>query len=177
MTYNPTQYWEERGKTYTSFEDPIKQEEYKIIDRILKGEQVLEVGSGHGQSYKQLSDVDEYSAVDISSTMIENFLKNFPDVLVEQWDGKTLPYDDNSVESILLFDVTQHVPPSDIEAFIKEMFRVATKRVLIAAFETDEDLHPHNFSHDYCSILAPYIEVIEFHKGCSPIRKLYDCHI
>ena len=42
-----------------------------------------------------------------------------------------LPFDDNAFDTVTMFDVMEHLVPSDTEAACRELLRVARKRVLL----------------------------------------------
>src|SRR6185503_18802440 len=73
----------------------------------------------------------------------------------------TLPFPDKAFDTVLLFEVIEHVPP--IEAILKEAFRVARKNVLITV-PNAEDLellngndvtYAHMLSSDHVHFFEP----------------------
>lgn len=79
----------------------------------LKDKSVLEYGFGVGRILKYMS---EYSnschGVDISEKMLKHakdYLKN-KDIKLRCFDGKTLPYDNNSFDMVYSIHVLQHIP-------------------------------------------------------------------
>ena len=83
MTYNPSEYWHERGKIYKKNfrydKNKRLQEEFLIahLNNISGSfKSVLELGCGFGRITKLLlttySNINEYLAVDISPDQIEN---------------------------------------------------------------------------------------------------------
>jgi ubiquinone/menaquinone biosynthesis C-methylase UbiE len=101
-----------------------------IID-VCKGhdfKKVLEVGAGDGSILKFLADQNfapEYHAVEISESGIGRILeRNINDLLsVQLFDGYHLPFDDNSIDLIILSHVLEHVEHERL--LLREIKRVA----------------------------------------------------
>jgi ubiquinone/menaquinone biosynthesis C-methylase UbiE len=92
----------------------------------------------------------------------------------------TLPFPDRSFDTVLLFEVVEHVPP--IERILKEAFRVARKNVLITVPNAEDlDLlkgndvtyshmlssdHVHFFDPDgFTSLLKKYSATVQVERG------------
>jgi ubiquinone/menaquinone biosynthesis C-methylase UbiE len=101
-----------------------------IID-VCKGypfKKVLEVGAGDGSILKFLADADfapEYHAVEISDSGVAHILaRNIKGVKsVQVFDGYHLPFEDNSVDLIIVSHVLEHVEHERM--LLREIKRVA----------------------------------------------------
>jgi len=85
---------------------------------------VLEIGSGDGvvASYLRQNTNTKYSVADIDET-------RKPDVVAPI---TKLPGADNSFDTVCAFQVLEHIPFEDFETGVDELFRVASKYVLIS---------------------------------------------
>lgn len=95
----------------------------KIAPRYFKGK-LLDLGCGK-MPYKNLiqecSFIDCYLGVDIENDAYQNSGVK-PDII---WDGKTIPVSPDSVDTVLLVEVLEHVP--DPLQILKEVFRILQK--------------------------------------------------
>src|ERR1700744_4809425 len=94
---------------------------------------VLEVGAGDGSILKYLSDnnfAPEYHAVEISDSGVEHIktrdIKNLKSV--QLFDGYSLPFDDDSIDLIILSHVLEHVEHERM--LLRELKRVALNFVI-----------------------------------------------
>jgi ubiquinone/menaquinone biosynthesis C-methylase UbiE len=97
---------------------------WRALDTVRSGGSVLEVGSGAGQfirSIKKLRQDLDCFGCDISETAI-TLAREVPDGVIYAVSGERLPYDDASMDAVLIFDVLEHVPsPADV---LREVYRV-----------------------------------------------------
>ncbi len=106
-----------------------------IID-VCKGytfSKVLEVGAGDGSILKFLADAHftpEYHAVEISESGVAHILsRNIGGLLsVQLFDGYHLPFEDNSIDLIILSHVLEHVEHERL--LLREIKRVARQCVI-----------------------------------------------
>ncbi len=89
MSYNPGEYWKERGKVYKQnfkYDKNFKLQEDTLIDYLKKYSfsTVLEVGCGFGRVTRLLlsafPQIKEYFAFDLSPHQIENAKLNIQDL-------------------------------------------------------------------------------------------------
>ena len=160
MTYNPEQYWHERGMNYVA---PGEMDEAPEVDNLknlilehnLLEVPILEVGSGYGRIYKEINKMLfitkplNFNMCDFVQSMRYKCLREI-DILPDKWDGKELPYDNSAFGLVISFSVLLHVPPDNIEQILKEHVRVTSKYIFIATYAGGlEKLAPHCFEHDY----------------------------
>ena len=179
MSYNPSEYWRERGKVYKKNfrydKDKRLQEEFLLTH--LNGisgsfKSVLELGCGFGRITKLLltnyDNITEYLAVDISPDQIENAktlissakLSNKVklDFLVSDIQSLKL---DKQYDLVILSEVLLHILPTEIDSIVNKLISL-TKRHIIN-IDWYEDQPPktqasHNFIHQYESIYKKYTE-------------------
>jgi len=156
MNYNPLEYWQERGKDYSVTADTS--DEVANLTRLVKtyvrdGDKILEVGPGYGRIYQHLLDqgVDRqsFTLCDFVESMRQECLTRTK-VLPDAWDGKTLPYDDDTFDFVISFSVMLHVPTSDIVNHWNEHVRVCRKFLYVATYNgRTADAADHCFGHTY----------------------------
>lgn len=83
---------------------------------------LLDVGCGH-TPYKELllsnGKIDKYIGLDLADN--QNY-DNSPDMV---WDGTRIPLDDESIDTVIVTEVFEHVPILDV--VLKEIYRVLKK--------------------------------------------------
>lgn len=191
MSYNPSEYWHERGKIYKKNfrydKNKRLQEEFLIahLNNISGSfKSVLELGCGFGRITKLLltnySNINEYLAVDISPDQIENAktllsTTKLPnelklDFLVSDIQSLKL---DKEYDLVILSEVLLHILPSDIDSIIKKLITLSKKHIINIDWYED---HPpriqarHNFIHQYEAIYKKYTEPSTIIKRI-PIRR------
>lgn len=181
MSYNPSEYWHERGKVYQKNfrydKNKLLQEEF-LIDYLngITGsfKSVLELGCGFGRITKLLltnfNNIIEYLAVDISPHQIENakvLLSSvkLPDNEVKLdfmvSDIQSLNLDNKKYDLVILSEVLLHVLPTEIDSIIKKLISLSKKHVVNIDWYEDNpprEHAPHNFIHQYESIYKKYTE-------------------
>ncbi len=203
MSYNPAEYWHERGKVYKQNfrynKDFILQEELLVSylsDNIFTAsdsiQSVLELGCGYGRITKLLLTkfpkmIKEYLAVDLSPHQIENAKK-----YVGSTDNK-ITFSVSDIQSldtnkkydlVILSEVLLHVLPSDIDSVIKKVISLSNKHII--NIDWYEDKLPkdykiratYNFIHQYEVIYKEYTEPSTIIKRI-PIKrkkKLFGTH-
>ena len=108
---------EERGNLLTNLEFLAQTDLLKPEDRI------LEIGCGIGTVVYELSKKGhDIIGIDISGEAIEYGRKKYDDIRLEVQAAETLPYEDESFEVVLSFDLFEHI--GAIDKHICEVKRV-----------------------------------------------------
>jgi SAM-dependent methyltransferase len=179
VSYNPSEYWHERGKIYKKnfLYDKNKrvQEEFLIIHlNNISGsfKTVLELGCGFGRITQLLlsnyANITEYLAVDISPDQIENaksLLSSIKvtnhvklDFLVSDIQSLRL---EKEYDLVILSEVLLHILPTEIDFIIKKLITLSKKHIINIDWYED---HPpksqasHNFIHQYETLYKKYTE-------------------
>jgi SAM-dependent methyltransferase len=108
---------EERGNLQTNLEFLAQTSVLKPDDKI------LEIGCGIGSVVFELSKQGyEITGTDISSAAISFGLKKYGDIRLEVQAAETLPYEDDSFDVVLSFDLFEHI--AQIDRHVGEVRRV-----------------------------------------------------
>lgn len=88
----------------------------------IKGD-LLELGCGEGRGVELLAPIaDSYVGIDKITSVVENLEKRFPDYQFMSGVFPPFPFEDDSFDTIITFQVIEHL--KDDEGFIKEIHRV-----------------------------------------------------
>jgi SAM-dependent methyltransferase len=199
VSYNPSEYWHERGKKYKeNFRyDKSKRLQEEFLITHLNGisgsfKSVLELGCGFGRITQLLltnySNITEYLAVDISPHQIENaktLLSSTKltsqvklDFLVSDIQSLKL---DKEYDLVILSEVLLHILPTEIDSIIKKLIALSNKHIINIDWYAE---HPpriqarHNFIHQYEALYKKYTEPSTIIKRI-PIKrkkKLFGTH-
>lgn len=99
-----------------------------------EGMTVLDVGCGTGYYYRTLSQLDkniDYTGTDITEGYLETARKNFPEAKFIKGDLMSLPFDDNSFDTVICVNVLQHLKHTEVKDAIKELIRVSRGNVVL----------------------------------------------
>jgi ubiquinone/menaquinone biosynthesis C-methylase UbiE len=108
---------EERGNLQTNLEFLAQ------TDLIRPEDKILEIGCGIGTVVNELSGKGhDIAGIDISGEAIEYGRKKYSDISLEVQAAETLPYEDESFEVVLSFDLFEHI--AAIDKHISEVRRV-----------------------------------------------------
>jgi len=108
---------EERGNLQTNLEFLAQTNVLKPADK------VLEIGCGIGSVVFELSKQGyDISGSDISGEAIAYGLKKYGDIRLEVQAAETLPYEDESFDVLLSFDLFEHI--AQIDRHVREIRRV-----------------------------------------------------
>ncbi|MHA1599581.1 MAG: class I SAM-dependent methyltransferase [Alphaproteobacteria bacterium] len=97
----------------------------RLAEMLPTGASVLDVGCGDG-SIDRL--VGEFRP-DVAITGIDVMIRPTTQTHVRPFDGKTIPYDDNSFDVVMFVDVLHHT--DDPEILLREARRVARQSVVL----------------------------------------------
>jgi len=97
---------------------------YNILSSHLNGGSVLSIGCGEGKIEHMLK---EKNNVEIRGVEITKY--NEQRIKTDIYDGKSLPFKDNSFDTTMLVYILHHT--NDMESLISEAVRVAKKEVII----------------------------------------------
>lgn len=83
-------------------------------------DRILDVGCGYGRTLSELysKGFKNLSGIDFSNTMIERGKKQFPWLNLIVQEDKTIPYEDNSFDSVILFAVLTCIAADDNQTFL-----------------------------------------------------------
>lgn len=96
--------------------------------RTRKALRILDVGGNNGKT-REFFPTDEVLIVDLYDKIEPGYLKA---------SALDLPFEDQSFDIVLSFDVYEHILPDDRDRFITELIRVSSRAAIIAApFNTD----------------------------------------
>tara|TARA_A100000164_G_scaffold340581_1_gene336620 strand:+ start:441 stop:1112 length:672 start_codon:yes stop_codon:yes gene_type:complete len=111
-------------------------EKFEFPNKISK---VLEIGAGNSPHYKFIKhDYEEYHIVDTSKVILENYKDN-PKVIVKNYDGKNLPYENECFDRIIISHCLEHI--NDPEKFLFEtMNKLKMGGILSISLPTDPGL-------------------------------------
>src|SRR5918997_6145546 len=144
MSYNPGEYWKERGKVYKQnfkYDKNFKLQEEILTDYLNKYSfsTVLEVGCGFGRVTRLLlstfPQVKEYFAFDLSPHQIENAKLNIQDVNGAKEKIEFMVSDIQSFQSdkkydlVIASEVFMHVLPSEINEVIQKLVNCSNEHV------------------------------------------------
>jgi SAM-dependent methyltransferase len=192
LSYNPSEYWHERGKVYQKnfrYDDNKRLQEEFLIDylNVISGtfKSVLELGCGFGRITKLLlsnySNITEYLAVDISPHQIENaksLLSSMNlsdkvklDFMVSDIQSLNL---DKKYDLVILSEVLLHILPNEIDSIIKKLLSLSNKNIINIDWYEDnppEEHAPHNFIHQYETLYKRYTDSSKTMIKRIPIKK------
>jgi len=119
---------------------------FKMLDHAPK--KVLDMGFGDAEITRVLHNKGyDIKGLGVSKEQSEKALAKYPDMVFETYDGLHIPFDDNTFDTVILNDVVEHIPYSQIEILIEEIKRVVEPGGIIYASVTNryEIIEPHTF--------------------------------
>lgn len=147
-------YFEALGKPrphYSDFPNPIDKYRFNVAYSYLKTGSVLDIGAYFGDFLKIVKKKDknrEIYATDINKYRVSeiNHQLNGKIAILDFRNSKLLHFKNNSVDNIVCTEVLEHIP--DNKLAIKELFRVARKRIIITV-PFNEEIQEHLCIHCY----------------------------
>ena len=118
-------------------EVPVQVAAYQLAVRkyIQSEDRVLDIGFGLGYGMKIMAErAEQLTGIEIDRRAVsrgKKLVKEVPQIIaVKHYDGRTIPYDDNSFDVVTCVDVLEHVP--DYVALLQEMVRVSSRVVFVS---------------------------------------------
>jgi cyclopropane fatty-acyl-phospholipid synthase-like methyltransferase len=188
MRYVPNEYWYERGKRYR--EEFRPNEKSALQEKILlhylinislssSFSTVLELGCGFGRITKLLlsnfPDIQEYTAIDLSSDQIEN-AKEFVRSVIETKEHNPLTFivsdiqsfqNDKKYDLVISAEVLLHILPSEIEQVMNKIVNMSNEHVINIDWyqrKAPRNVAPHNFIHQYEKIYRSMPAVLDIYR-------------
>lgn len=99
---------------------------------------LLDVGCGVAEAHSFIMNLDkdiEITGIDISKESLKIAKKRHKKNSYDLYNGKQIPFKDESFHIVMTSCVMHHVPPQQWQEFINEMFRVLKKGGVLAIFE------------------------------------------
>ena len=152
--YAPVEFWNEKAEEWRGRRAYFRGKGAQNIRKWIKAygqpsDKFLDVGPGNGKMYRGMGfTMDRFYMAEIAPDMAR-MCQEETGAPVVLWDGKNLPWVDNTFEWVTSITVMQHVKPDNIEQFINEHARVSKKYVLVSTCAAKKDEQAHNFWHDY----------------------------
>lgn len=140
----------------------------KILSKHINGT-VLDLGCGE-KPYQNLFNSEKYIGLEINGANV-----NKEDINLYYYDGKKIPFEDSTFDSVVSFETFEHI--FDIENTILEIKRVLKdkgKLLISIPFGWNEHMQPQDFAR-YTSFAIKYLltckkfKIIEIHKTNSTI--------
>lgn len=104
----------------------------KILENTGRVENVLDIGTEDKNFLDELQRVsDNVSGINISDGFCHYTFCSVDDKRFQYYDGKNIPFPDNSHELITMFSVIHHMKYEDLIELVKELKRVSKKYIFI----------------------------------------------
>jgi len=140
---------------------------------------VLELGCGFGRITKLLlsnfPDIQEYTAIDLSSDQIEN-AKEFVRSVIETKEHNPLTFivsdiqsfqNDKKYDLVISAEVLLHILPSEIEQVMNKIVNMSNEHVINIDWyqrKAPQNVAPHNFIHQYEKIYRSMPAVLDVYR-------------
>ncbi len=124
-----------KGKNFLRNEEQLNHPIRKMMVERGVGKTVLDVGSATCVDYPAWTAAGfNYTGLDFTPKFLDAARELYPGISLIQADASKIPLEDNSMDTGAMKDVLEHLPPEKYIAVVKEMWRVANKRMIIAFY-------------------------------------------
>ena len=134
---------------------------------------LLDIGCGDKPYELLFNNVEKYEGIEIDTTVHESTKAEYI------YDGKTLPFLENSYQSVILNEVIEHVfNPDELLREIKRIIKIDGKLMITLPFVWDEHEQPYDYAR-YSSFGIKYLlekngfTVQKISKSCPNISVLF----
>jgi ubiquinone/menaquinone biosynthesis C-methylase UbiE len=145
-----------------------------------QGRDVLEVACGTGPGLGYLSTIsNSITAGDYSQAIVDAAKSHYGDrITISQFDAQDLPYQDNSLDVIIIFEALYYIPSA--EKFASECKRVLRSGGYVLVSNANKDLFdfnpsPHSFIYHGVKELGQLFNNLEFDTqfwGSTPVAQI-----
>lgn len=126
---------------YSTLDDPIEVPvqvaayQLAVHKYIQPEERVLDAGFGLGYGMVKMAErAEQLIGIEVDRRAVsrgKKLVEEVPQIIaVKHYDGRAIPYDDNSFDVVTCVDVLEHVP--DYVALLQEMVRVSSRVVFVS---------------------------------------------
>lgn len=100
----------------------------QIASRLRDGDAVLDVGCGTGHMLAQIALFREIKPHGVDLAVMS---AQFPEIPTSTYDGRSLPFPDQSFDTTMMCYVLHHLVPDEATALLQEAVRVTRRRILL----------------------------------------------
>jgi len=139
------------GRTHPDIQDPDPAQTDERAEILRLGEArnktLLDIGAGPLAIIAARDFNCFVTTIDVSRTALEKAEREAAEkgltqqITFAEHDATSLPYPDNSFDVVVSYGALHHVPVPRREAFIREAFRVAREKIIIAEFNKSRFPH------------------------------------
>jgi ubiquinone/menaquinone biosynthesis C-methylase UbiE len=129
--------WKSKSKKFLEYNGQLHHPIREIIAKKTAeaGKSVLDVGCATCNDYPyHMKYGTQYQGRDITQRFIDRAKNRFPEIDVDYGDVLNLSFPDGSIDVVYCKDLLEHLPPKRYVKAIREMWRVAGKRVMLGFF-------------------------------------------
>ena len=111
----------------------VEEKNKEILDKYVKGKNILEIGCGRGDFLKYLKENFHCQCygIDISKEMVEYARKNNPGPYYIYHNDVNLKYKSNVFDVVVFNSALHHIPSKQLKNVISEAKRVAKDKIII----------------------------------------------
>lgn len=99
------------------------------------GDNVLDVACGQciGYPFFRIAGL-KYVGLDLTRKFIESSRERYPGIELHEANALNMPFADASFDTVCCKDLIEHLKPEEVQALIREMWRVTKRKMMIAFF-------------------------------------------